>query len=156
LLPVSSALSHGRVIQPAILHATQADSLYFRKPLGNPNPNPSNLALAVVLLIVLFLQAIFNGWQDFSTSRVMASIKGMLPSDVLVLRDSEQMKIPARDLVPGDLVTFSMGEKVPADMRLIDVSADLQFDRSILTGEVGCVPIALCNPLTRSLNRANR
>lgn len=66
----------------------------------------------------------------------MASIKGMIPSDVLVLRDSEQSNLPARDLVPGDLVTISMGEKVPADLRLIDVSADLQFDRSILTGEV--------------------
>lgn len=109
----------------------------------------------MVLLIVLFLQAIFNAWQDFSTSRVMASIKGMLPSDVLVLRDSEQSKLPARDLVPGDLVTFNMGEKIPADMRLIDVSADLQFDRSILTGEVGHFPMMLSIPLTRSFNRAN-
>ena len=85
----------------------------------------------------------------------MASIKGMLPSDVLVLRDSEQSKLPARDLVPGDLVTFNMGEKIPADMRLIDVSADLQFDRSILTGEVGHFPMMLSIPLTRSFNRAN-
>lgn len=65
----------------------------------------------------------------------MASIKGMLPSDVLVLRDGGQTKVPAKDLVPGDLVTISMGEKVPADLKLIEVSADLQFDRSILTGE---------------------
>lgn len=106
-----------------------------RKPLGEPNPAPANLALAVVLLIVILIQAIFNAWQDFSTSRVMASIKGMLPSDVLVLRDGSQTKVQAKDLVPGDLVTISMGEKVPADLRLIEVSADLQFDRSILTGE---------------------
>ncbi|KAF8811093.1 sodium-potassium ATPase [Phlegmacium glaucopus] len=105
------------------------------KPLGEPNPAPANLALAVVLLIVIMIQAVFNAWQDFSTSRVMASIKGMLPSDVLVLRDGGQTKVPAKDLVPGDLVTISMGEKVPADLRLIEVSADLQFDRSILTGE---------------------
>jgi sodium/potassium-transporting ATPase subunit alpha len=82
------------------------------------------------------IQAIFNAWQDFSTSRVMASIKAMLPSDVLVRRDSTSMKIPAKDLVTGDLITISMGEKVPADLRLIEVSADVQFDRSILTGEV--------------------
>ncbi|KAF9524928.1 hypothetical protein CPB83DRAFT_897469 [Crepidotus variabilis] len=105
------------------------------KPLGNPNPNASNLALAIVLLIVLLVQAVFNAWQDFSTSRVMSSIKGMLPSDVLVLRDSAQTKIPAKELVPGDLITIGMGEKIPADLRLIDVSSDLQFDRSILTGE---------------------
>ena len=107
-----------------------------RKPLGEPNPQASNLALAVALLVVLLLQAVFNAWQDFSTSRVMSSIKGMLPSDVVVLRDSVSTKVPAKDLVPGDLVMISMGEKIPADLRLIEASPDLQFDRSILTGEV--------------------
>ena len=106
----------------------------YRKPLGEP-PEAANLALAVVLLIVILIQAVFNAWQDFSTSRVMASIKGMLPSDVLVLRDGGQTKVSAKELVPGDLVTISLGEKVPADLKLIEVSADLQFDRSILTGE---------------------
>jgi sodium/potassium-transporting ATPase subunit alpha len=110
----------------------------YRKPLGDP-PQAANLALAVVLLIVILIQALFNAWQDFSTSRVMASIKGMLPSDVLVLRDGGQTKISAKELVPGDLVTITMGEKVPADLKLIEVSADLQFDRSILTGEA-CFP----------------
>ncbi|KAI0290823.1 sodium-potassium ATPase [Russula brevipes] len=105
------------------------------KPLGNPNPQASNLALAVVLLVVVLLQAIFNAWQDFSTSRVMASIKGMLPADVVVLRDGVQMTLPAASLVPGDLVHVVMGQKVPADIKLIDVSGDLRFDRSVLTGE---------------------
>ena len=106
-----------------------------RKPLGGPSPQTSTLALGVVLIIVVIIQTIFNAWQDFSTARVIASIKGMLPSDVLVLRDGGQTKVPAKELVPGDLVTISMGEKVPADLRLIEVSADLQFNRSILTGE---------------------
>lgn len=105
------------------------------KPLGKPKPEVSNLALAVVLLLVLVIQAFFNAWQDFSTSRVMSSIKGMLPSDVMALRNAVQEKIPASELVTGDLVYISMGEKVPADLRLIEVSMDLQFDRSILTGE---------------------
>ncbi|TFY54358.1 hypothetical protein EVG20_g9732, partial [Dentipellis fragilis] len=105
------------------------------KPLGNPNPQASNLALAVVLLVVIVVQAIFNAWQDFSTSRVMASIKNMLPSDVLVLRDSAQVSLGAAELVPGDLVYIVLGQKVPADVRLIEVSGDLKFDRSVLTGE---------------------
>ena len=107
-----------------------------RKPLGKPDPQASNLALAVVLLVVVLLQAIFNAWQDFSTSRVMSSIKGMLPADVIVLRDGKQITIPAAELVPGDLVHIAMGQKVPADVKLIDVSGDLRFDRSVLTGEV--------------------
>ncbi|KAH9987209.1 hypothetical protein BJV77DRAFT_1026401 [Russula vinacea] len=105
------------------------------KPLGNPDPQASNLALAVVLLVVVFLQAAFNAWQDFSTSRVMASIQGMLPADVVVLRDGVQTTLPAASLVPGDLVHLVMGQKVPADVKLIDVSGDLRFDRSVLTGE---------------------
>ena len=66
----------------------------------------------------------------------MSSIKGMLPSDVLALRDGNQVKVPASDLVTGDLIYVGLGEKVPADLRLIQVSGDLRFDRSILTGEV--------------------
>ena len=108
----------------------------YRKPLGEPAPQASNLALAVVLLVVIFLQAIFNAWQDFSTSRVMSSIKGMLPADVVVLRDGKQLTVPAAALVPGDVVQISLGQKVPADVKLIDVSGDLRFDRSVLTGEV--------------------
>jgi cation transport ATPase len=134
-LPVSSALLLGNVNLTIIrVHLHGAP---HRKPLGKEHPgSSSNLILAVVLLIVILIQAFFNAWQDFSTSRVMASMKGMLPADVLVLRDSFRIKLPAKELVPGDLVTLTMGDRVPADIRLIEVSADLQFDRSVLTGEV--------------------
>ncbi len=128
-----------------------------RKPLGNPNPQASNLALAVVLLIVLFLQAGFNAWQDFSTSRVMSSIKGMLPSDVLVLRDGNQVNMSASELVNGDLIYIGLGEKVPADLRLIQVSGDLRFDRSILTGDVREIEIRISLAIyERDLDRASR
>jgi sodium/potassium-transporting ATPase subunit alpha len=100
-----------------------------------------------VLLVVVLLQAIFNAWQDFSTSRVMSSIQGMLPADVIVLRDGKQITIPAASLVPGDLVHIAMGQKVPADVKLIDVSGDLRFDRSVLTGEVRDA-----HPLTQSFH----
>ena len=127
-----------------VWHASSflSDEIFIRicrKPLGNPDPQASNLALAVVLLVVVFLQAAFNAWQDFSTSRVMASIQDMLPADVVVLRDGVQTSLPAASLVPGDLVQLVMGQKVPADVKLIDVSGELRFDRSVLTGEVCCI-----------------
>jgi sodium/potassium-transporting ATPase subunit alpha len=65
----------------------------------------------------------------------MASIKGMLPSDVMVIRDGHQVEIPARDLVTGDIVQISLGNKLPADVRFIEVSSDLKLDRAVLTGE---------------------
>lgn len=85
-MPASFVSSHGRVMPTDQSHS----SLVHRKPLGNP-PLASNLALAIVLLIVLLLQAVFNAWQDFSTSRVMSSIKNLLPSTVTVVRGSSQV-----------------------------------------------------------------
>ena len=110
------------------------------KPLGEPNPSPLNLALAVILMFVIFLQAFFNAWQDWSTSRVMNSINNMLPTQTLVMRDGKIVTIDATHLVPGDVVHVKMGNKIPADLRLVEVSDDLKFDRSVLTGESDAIP----------------
>ncbi|KAK9320200.1 hypothetical protein V1517DRAFT_356108 [Lipomyces orientalis] len=104
------------------------------KPLGNP-PAVTNLALAIVLLAVFFIQAAFNAWQDFSSSRVMASITGMLPDECHILRDGARTTVVATEIVPGDVLFFKAGIKLPADVRLIQVSSDSKFNRSILTGE---------------------
>uniref|UniRef100_A0A2D3UNA7 Related to PMR1-Ca++-transporting P-type ATPase located in Golgi n=1 Tax=Ramularia collo-cygni TaxID=112498 RepID=A0A2D3UNA7_9PEZI len=105
------------------------------KPLGNPNPAVANLALAIVLVAVWLIQAGFSFWQDFSSSRVMASITQMLPEECIVLRDGTQVKVDGRDVVPGDLLKITIGNKLPADVRFVEVSSDARFDRSILTGE---------------------
>ncbi|KAK5726656.1 hypothetical protein LTR15_002544 [Elasticomyces elasticus] len=104
------------------------------KPLGQP-PAVANLALAIVLVFVWIAQAAFSFWQDFSSSRVMASISGMLPDKCMVLRDGTQQQIDGRDIVPGDVLKVTLGNKLPADVRFIEVSPDVRFDRSILTGE---------------------
>jgi sodium/potassium-transporting ATPase subunit alpha len=77
----------------------------------------------------------------------MASIQDMLPDDVVVLRDGVQTTLPAASLVPGVLVQISMGQKVPADVRLIEISGDLRSDRSVLTGEVSHNARSLLFPL---------
>ena len=97
-------------------------------------------ALAIVLLAVFFIQAAFNTWQDWSTSRVMASIKGMLPGSCLVVRDAQQMTLMAEQLVPGDVLLVKAGNKLPADVRFFEASFDAKFDRSILTGEIPHAP----------------
>lgn len=103
------------------------------KPIGDP-PDPTNLGLAILLIIVIFLQAGFEAFQDWSSNKVMKSIKGMMASDATVIRNGKEVKIPASDIVVGDLVVLINGTKVPADLRLIE-SNDLRFDRSMLTGE---------------------
>ncbi|RGP70929.1 h+ k+-exchanging atpase [Fusarium sporotrichioides] len=104
------------------------------KPLGDP-PAIANLALAIVLLAVFFIQALFNMFQDWSTSRTMSSIKEMLPEEGDVIRDGQLIHISAAEVVPGDVVRVKAGNKLPADMRLVQVSSDVKFDRSVLTGE---------------------
>jgi len=105
------------------------------KPLGEPNPAPANLALAIVLAVVFVVQAAFNAWQDWSSSRVMASITTMLPDNCLLLRDGTQQTILAPEVVPGDILYIKAGNKLPADVRFIEISSDTKFDRSILTGK---------------------
>ncbi len=105
------------------------------RPLGDPNPQAYNLALAVLILLVIFLQAIFNGLQDYSTNKVMDSIKGLMPSETTVIRDGEKQTVAVSSLVAGDIVVLAQGTKVPADIRLLTASDDLAFDRAVLTGE---------------------
>ncbi|OJD35701.1 h k atpase alpha [Diplodia corticola] len=104
------------------------------KPLGDP-PAQANLALATVLLVVFFINAAFNLYQDWSSSRVMSSIKTMLPEECLLLRDGIKQHHQGVDIVPGDVLYLRMGDKLPADVRFVEVSPDAKFDRSILTGE---------------------
>ncbi|KAJ1323621.1 sodium/potassium-transporting ATPase subunit alpha [Microdochium nivale] len=104
------------------------------KPLSDP-PSPTNLALAILILIVIFLQAGFSAFQDWSTSRTMSSIMNLIPSESLVMRDGKLISIKTADLVVGDIVHLKTGNKVPADLRLLSHTGDIRFDRAILTGE---------------------
>lgn len=65
----------------------------------------------------------------------MDSITGMLPESCNVIRGGDEVHIPAQDIVPGDLLLLKAGMKIPADVRMIEVSSDAKFDRAILTGE---------------------
>ncbi|KJR83256.1 sodium/potassium-transporting ATPase subunit alpha [Sporothrix schenckii 1099-18] len=106
------------------------------KPLGEPAPAVANLALGIVLIAVFLLQAAFNGWQDWSSSRVMQSITAMLPASCHVLRENGiQTEIAAADLVPGDVLLLTAGDRIPADVRYVRVSHDMTVDRAVLTGE---------------------
>lgn len=74
-----------------------------RQPLSDP-PSATNLALAVLVLIVIFLQATFNAFQDWSTQRTMNAILDLLPAETMVLRNGAIVSLPSTDLVAGDIV----------------------------------------------------
>jgi sodium/potassium-transporting ATPase subunit alpha len=105
------------------------------RPLGDPNPAAYNLGLAILVLLVILLQACFSAFQDWSTAKTMNAILDMLPSDAEVLRDGSFQTIRTSNIAAGDIVLIRTGNKVPADMRLLQASDDLRFDRSAMTGE---------------------
>lgn len=69
----------------------------------------------------------------------MASITDMIPEECIVLRDGSHIRVLGSDIVPGDVLSIKLGNKLPADVRFVHVSTDAKFDRSVLTGET--VPI---------------
>lgn len=94
----------------------------------------------MLLMLVIIISSTFYAVVDWNASRVMKSIKNLIADNAIVVRDGKNQTVPATDIVVGDLVMLSMGDRVPADMRIVQVSSDLKFDRSLLTGESDPVP----------------
>lgn len=95
-------------------------SILAYKPFGGSNPDISNIGLAIILILVILTQGAFSMYQDWTSSKVMDSIKNMLPSAAPVFRNGQETKINAIDMVVGDLVKLETGDKVPADIRLVE------------------------------------
>lgn len=103
------------------------------KPFGDP-PSITNLAMSILLVFVIFIQAGFSAYQDYTSSKIMQSIESLLPKLATVIRDEKEKIVSVHDIVIGDLVKLKYGNKVPADVRLIKLNG-LKLDNSILTGE---------------------
>ncbi|KAG2112905.1 hypothetical protein BD769DRAFT_1630105 [Suillus cothurnatus] len=113
------------------------------KPLGGSSPSAVNLGVAVLLMLVIIISATFYAFVDWNASRIMKSIKSLIAHEAAVIRDGKQQLIAATDIVVGDIVVLSTGDRVPADLRIVAASSDLRFDRSLLTGESDMIPGSL-------------
>ncbi len=87
-----------------------------------------------VILVLLIMNVIVGFWEEFKAGNVVAALKQKLALQAKVKRDGTWKTIPARELVPGDLVRLRIGDKVPADARLLE-SDPVEVDQSVLTGE---------------------
>ena len=86
------------------------------------------------ILVIVVLNAAIGFMQSWRADRAMAALKQLAAARATVLRSGQRQDVPARELVPGDIVLLEAGNKVPADLRLIH-SAQLHVDESALTGE---------------------
>jgi len=87
-----------------------------------------------VIMAVAIINAVIGFLQEGRAEKALAGIRGMLSSDAQARRDGGWATIAAADLVPGDVVRLAPGDKVPADVRLIETH-QLRIEEAALTGE---------------------
>jgi cation-transporting ATPase F len=94
---------------------------------------------AGVIFGVVLVNAIVGFAQESKALRAIEALSRTMTSDATVLRSGEKRRVPAAELIPGDIVLLQSGDKVPADLRLLR-TRELQVDESALTGE--SLPVA--------------
>ena len=87
----------------------------------------------VIGVIVVFAVGL-GFYQEYRAERAMEALRQMAAPQATVVRSGPEIQIPARELVPGDVVLLKAGDKVPADCRLVEV-VNLQSEEAALTGE---------------------
>ena len=89
---------------------------------------------ALVIGIIVFFAVLLGFVQEYRAERAIQALRQMAAPTATVLRDGHELDIPARDVVPGDIVRLGAGDRIPADSRLIE-AINLQADEAALTGE---------------------
>lgn len=89
-----------------------------------------SLVIAVIVLFAILLGFV----QEFRAERALESLRAMAAPTATALRDGLEVKLPAKDLVPGDVLLLHTGDRVPADARLLE-AFNLKAEEAPLTGE---------------------
>ena len=87
-----------------------------------------------IIMVLLFSNAAVGFWEEYQASNTIAALKARLALKALARRDRQWTTIPAREVVPGDVIRLRIGEIIPADAKLLK-GDPIQVDQSALTGE---------------------
>jgi Ca2+-transporting ATPase len=111
---------------------------------------------AVVIIAVALATVILGFVQEFRSEKAVEALKKMTAPTAAVLRDGKQVKVPASEIVPGDVVLLYTGDKIPADARLLE-STSLKVNEAPLTGESSPVKknVDVCVEETSLFDRRN-
>ncbi|ERL62430.1 putative cation-transporting ATPase F [Piscirickettsia salmonis LF-89 = ATCC VR-1361] len=94
-----------------------------------------------VIFAVVLVNSIVGYLQENKALHALAALSRIMTTEARVIRQGKTRELPAAELVPGDIVLLLSGDKVPADLRLLE-ARDLRIDESALTGE--SVPVSKC------------
>merc|ERR1712198_350008 len=97
-------------------------------------PPDDNLYLGIVLSAVVTVTGVFSYYQESKSAAIMESFKNLVPQYALARRDGEKVTIKAEELTLGDIVEVKFGDRLPADIRVIETRG-FKVDNSSLTGE---------------------
>lgn len=100
----------------------------------------TSLSGLFIIVVMVLLSGLLSFWQEYRSNKAAQALKSMISTTATVLRRShrdistEQLEVPIKEVVPGDIILLSAGDMVPADVRLIE-SRDLFISQAVLTGE---------------------
>lgn len=90
--------------------------------------------LGIAIWLVNLINGGFSFWQEYRAEKATEALLGLLPLNAHVIRGGQEMRVPAEQLVPGDIIVLSEGDHISADARIISAFA-LSVDESTLSGE---------------------
>ncbi len=109
-----------------------AAALAFFAAWSAPGEGMAKVGYAIV--IVILVSGLFSFWQEYRVEQTLAALRKLLPQQAQVLRDGKVTRVPAAQLVPGDIVLLEQGDNIPADCRLIEAFS-ARVNNAAVTGE---------------------
>ncbi|HRO94915.1 HAD-IC family P-type ATPase, partial [Citricoccus sp.] len=90
--------------------------------------------LSIAVIAVVVINGVFAFAQEERAAQAAARLRELLPAQVTVRRDGRRMPIPASEVVPGDIIILTAGDRLPADVRFVEADS-CTVDESMLSGE---------------------
>ena len=98
------------------------------------HPGEGMLSLGIAIVAVIVINAVFTFIQEYRAEMALEAMRKLLPFHVKVVREGRQRDIAAAEIVPGDIIYIAEGDKVPADLRLLEAN-EIRVNNASLTGE---------------------